>query len=109
MALRLLKEGNATGKISAMRSVHMRRKDRRTAENVLNVLRKVKDPSRMLQRVSIVMPEQKTFNSILMILHPVQSVTAPVRTRTSLPSGDPAEHLTLGQLLAERRKIEDEN
>ncbi len=35
-------------------------------------------------------------------------MTAPVRTRTLLPSGAPAEHLTLGQLLAERRKIEDE-
>ncbi len=41
----------------------------------------------MLQRVSIVMSEQKTINSILMNLHPVQSVTAPVRTRSSLPSG----------------------
>ncbi len=43
-----------------------------------------------------------------MILHPVQSVTAPVRTRTSLLSGAPAEHLNLGQMLAERRNIEDE-
>ncbi len=54
------------------------------------------------------MTEQRTINSILMNLHPVQSVTAPVRTRTSLPSGAPAEHFTLGQMLAERRKIEDE-
>ncbi len=54
------------------------------------------------------MSEQKTINSILMNLHPVQSVTASVRTRTPLPSGAPAEHLTLGQMLAERRKIEDE-
>ncbi len=54
------------------------------------------------------MSEQKTINSILMNLHPVQSVTAPVRTRTSLPFGAPAEHLTVGQILAERRKIEDE-
>ncbi len=33
--------------------------DRRTAENVPNIVREVKDPSRMLQRVSIVMSEQK--------------------------------------------------
>ncbi len=46
------------------------------------------------------MSEQKTIKSILMNLHPVQSVAAPVRTRTSLPSGAPGG--------AERRKIEDE-
>ncbi len=54
------------------------------------------------------MSEQKTINSNLMNLHPVQSVAAPVRARTSLTSGAAAEHLTLGQMLAERRKIEDE-
>ncbi len=43
-----------------------------------------------------------------MNLRAVQSARAPVGTRTSLPSGAPAEHLTLGQMLAERRKIEDE-
>ncbi len=43
-----------------------------------------------------------------MNLRPVQSVTSPVRTRTSLQSGAPAEHLTLGQTLAERRKFENE-
>ncbi len=86
----------------------MRQTDRRTAEKVLNIVREVIDPSRMLQRVSIVTSEQKTVKSILMNLHPVQSMTAPVRTRTSLPSGAPAEHLTLGQMLSERRKIEDE-
>ncbi len=60
MVLRLLKEGNATGKISAIRSVHMRQTDRRTAEKrFLNIVREVKDPSRMLQRVSIVTSEQK--------------------------------------------------
>ncbi len=57
----------------------MRQTDRCTAENVLNIVREVKDHSRMLQRVSIVMYEQKTINSILMNLHPVQSVTAPAR------------------------------
>ncbi len=86
----------------------MRETDRGIAENVLNIVREVKDPSRMLQRCSIVMSEQKTINGILMNLHPVQSVTAPVRTRTSFPSGAPAEHLTLWQMLAERRKIEAE-
>ncbi len=62
----------------------------------------------MLQRISIVNSEQTTINSVLMNLRPVQSMTAPVRKRTSLPSRAPAEHLTLGQMLAERRKIEDE-
>ncbi len=51
MALHLLKEGNATGKISEIRNVHMRQTDRRTAENVLNIVREEKDPSSMLQRV----------------------------------------------------------
>ncbi len=109
IALRLLKEGKATGKISAIRSVHMRQTDRRTAEKRLNIVWEVKDPSRILQRVSIVVSEQKTINSILMNFHPVQSVTAPVRTRTSLPSGAPAEHLTLGQMLPERRKLKMKN
>ncbi len=54
------------------------------------------------------MSKQNTINGISMNLHPVQSVTAPVRTRNSVQSGAPAEHLTLGQMLAERRKIEDE-
>ncbi len=62
----------------------------------------------MLQRISIDNSEQTTINSVLMNLGPVQSMTAPVRTRTSLPFRAPAEHLTLGQMLAERRKIEDE-
>ncbi len=43
-----------------------------------------------------------------MNLHPVQSLTAPVRTRTSLPSGAPAENFTLTPMLSERRKMEDE-
>ncbi len=47
----------------------------------LNIVWAVKDPSRMLQRVSIVMSEQKTIKSILMNLHPVQSMTAPVRKK----------------------------
>ncbi len=43
-----------------------------------------------------------------MNLHPVQSATAPVRTRTPLPSGAPAEHLTLGQMLAKSQTMVDE-
>ncbi len=82
----------------------MLRTDRRTAGNVINIVRDVKGPSRVLQRVSIVMSEQKTIKSTSMNLHPVQSVTAPVRTRPSLSSGAPAEHLTIAQMLAERPK-----
>ncbi len=51
------------------------------------------------------MLEQKKINCIIMHLHPVQSATAPVRTRTPLPSGAPAEHLTLGQMLAKSETI----
>ncbi len=54
------------------------------------------------------MSEQKTVSSILKNLHPVQSVTDPGRTRTSLQYGTPAEHLTLEQMLAERPNIEVE-
>ncbi len=85
----------------------MRQTDRRTAENVLNIVREVK---RSLKNAATSFDRHvgtKTINSILMNLHPVQSVTATVRTRTSLPSGAPAERLTPGQMLAERRKIED--
>ncbi len=64
MALRPLKEGNATGKLSAIRSVHRRQTDRGTAKSVLNIVEEVKDPSRMLQRFSIVMSEQKPIKSI---------------------------------------------
>ncbi len=46
-------------KMSAMRSVHMRQTDRSTAETVLNIVREVKHPSRMLQRVSFVTSDQK--------------------------------------------------
>ncbi len=59
MALRLLKEGNVIGKISAVWSVQMPPADRRTDENVLNIAWEVKDPSRILYRVSIVMSEKK--------------------------------------------------
>ncbi len=34
----------ATGKISAVRSVHMRQTDTQNAENVLNIAREAKDP-----------------------------------------------------------------
>ncbi len=62
----------------------------------------------MLQRVAIVISEHKTVNTILMNLQPIQCVIAPDRSKTSLPSGAPAEHLTFGAMLEERRKIEEE-
>ncbi len=43
-----------------------------------------------------------------MNLHPVWSASGPDRKRTSLPSGAPAEHLTVGKMLAERRKPDEE-
>ncbi len=86
----------------------MRQTDRRTAEKRSKYCPGSKRSLKNAATSSIVMSEQTTINSISMNLGPVQSITAPVRTRTSLPSGAPAEHLTLGQMLVERRKIEDE-
>ncbi len=43
-----------------------------------------------------------------MNLHPVQSASVLVRKRTSLPSGARAEHLMVGEMLAERRNITEE-
>ncbi len=43
-----------------------------------------------------------------MNLHPVQSAGVPVRQRTSLPSWAPAERLTVGEMLTERRKFDEE-
>ncbi len=63
---------SATSTFSAIRSVHMRQTDRRTTGKVLNIARNVKGPSRMLQRVAIVISEQKTVNTILMNLQPIQ-------------------------------------
>lgn len=40
-----------------------------------------------------------------MELHPVQSATASVQNRTSLPSGSPAEHRIV---VAEHRNLEEE-
>ncbi len=62
----------------------------------------------MLQRVDIVISEQKTVNSILMNLQPIQCASPPARSKMSLPSGAPAEHLTFGAMLDERRKTEEE-
>ncbi len=95
---------SAIGKISAIRSVHMRQTDMRTAEKRSKYCPGSKRSLKNSATSSIVMSEQTTINSILMNLRPVQSVTAPVRARTSLPSGAPAEHFTLGQMLAGRPK-----
>ncbi len=103
-----LLRSSATSTFSAIGSVHMRQTDRRTAETVLNIARNVKEASRMLQRVAIVISEQKTVNTILMNLQPIQCASAPARSKTSLPSGAPAEHLTFSAMLHERRKIEEE-
>ncbi len=86
----------------------MRQTDRRTAHTVLNIATIVKEPSRMLQRVAIVVFEGKTVNTILMNLQPIQCAIALARSKTSLPSGAPAEHLTFSAMLEERRKIEQE-
>ncbi len=58
----------------------------------------------MLQRVAIVISEHETVNTILMNLQPIQCAIAPSSVEESLPSGAPAEHLTFGAMLEERRK-----
>ncbi len=88
--------------------VRMRQSDEDTAAEILNIARNVQNASRMVQRITTVIKNQKTVNSILMNLHPVRSVSVPDRKRTSLPSGAPTEHLTVGEMLAERRKIDEE-
>ncbi len=98
----------ATSTFSAVGSVHMRQTDRRTAETVLYNAKSVKEPSGMLQRVAIVISEQKTANTILMNLQPIQCAIAPARSKTSWPSWAPAENLSFGAMLEERRKIEEE-
>ncbi len=62
----------------------------------------------MVQRFITVTKKQKTVNSILMNLHTVRSASVPVRIRPSLPTEAPEEHLTVGQLLAECRKFDEE-
>ncbi len=57
----------------------MRQTDRRTADTVLNIAMNAMEPSRMLQRVAIVISEQKTVNTILMNLQPIQCASAPAR------------------------------
>ncbi len=84
----------------------MRDTDGSTADTVLNIAESVKERSRKLQRVAIVISEQKTVNTILMNLQPIQCAIAPARSNTLLPSGVPAEHLTFGAVIEERRKIE---
>ncbi len=84
----------------------MRQTDRRTADTVLNIVRNVNEPSRMLQRVAIVILEEKL--AMMMNLQPIQCASAPPRSNTSLPSGAPAERLTFGAMLGDRRKVEEE-
>ncbi len=49
----------ATSTFSAVGSVHMRDTDGSTADTVLNIAESVKERSRKLQRVAIVISEQK--------------------------------------------------
>ncbi len=84
---------SATETASGMRNI--RQSDEDTGEEILNIARNVQNASRMVQRVATVVKNQKTVNTILMDLHPVRSASVPVRKRTSLPSGAPAELLTV--------------
>ncbi len=86
----------------------MRLTDRHTADTVLNIPKSVEEPPRMLQRVAIVISEQKTDTTIFMNLRTIQCAIAPARSKTSLLSGAPTEQLTFYAMLEERRNIEEE-
>ncbi len=96
----------ATETVSSMRSICQSDED--AAVEILNIARNVQNASRMVERVATVIKNQKTDNSILMDLHTVRSASVPVRRGTSLPSEAPEEHLTVGEMLTERRKIDEE-
>ncbi len=66
------------------------------------------DPQECCNELPSSISEQKTVNTILMNLQPILCASAPARSKTSLLSGAPAEHLTFGAMLDERRKIEEE-
>ncbi len=82
---------------------------RQSDEDILDIAGNVQNASRIVQRVATVIVNQRTVNSILMDLHPVRSASVPVRKRTLLPSGAPAEQLAVGEILAESRNIGGEN
>ncbi len=98
----------ATTSFLAIRSVHRRQTDGHTAENVLNIARNLTGPSRMLQGVATPISEQKTINTFLMHLAPIQCASASSRSRTSFPSEASVKHLTSRAILHERRKFEEE-
>ncbi len=57
----------------------MRQSDEGTAKDVRRFSRKVKNASRIVQRVISVFKKQKILNTILMNLHPVRFAIAPLR------------------------------
>ncbi len=71
----------ATENVSDMRSipVRMRQADEKTAAEIFDIARNVENASRMVQRITTVVKNQKTVNSIVMNLHPVRSASVPGR------------------------------
>ncbi len=63
---------SATSTFAAMGSVHIRQTDRRIADTVLNV----KEPSRNLEQVAIVISEQKPVKTISINLQQIQCASA---------------------------------
>ncbi len=83
----------------------MRQTDRCNIENVLNIAKNLNDPSTMLQRVAIVISEQR---HLTLNFQPIQCARAPARSRTAFPSGAKAEQLTVCAIVDEGRKLEEE-
>ncbi len=78
---------SATSTISAIGSLHMRQADRRTADTVLNVARNGKEPSRILQRVAIVISEQKQLTPFWLICSRSSAQAPQIGRRRHCPSG----------------------
>ncbi len=96
----------ATSKFPAVQSAQNPRTGKSTAETVLNIVRDVTDTSRMLQRLSIVMTEQKKKSRIVMNLHPVRHMKSPVKARISLIFEAPTKHFFLGEMVLGRETQE---
>ncbi len=84
----------------------MRQTDRRTADTVLNIVRNDKGAFK-----NAVTSCDRHFGrklAIMMNLQSIQCASAPPQSNTSLPSGAPAELLTFGAMLGDRRKVQEE-
>ncbi len=81
---------------TSLDSIRKPRLDKAISEDISALEADIKDPSRMLQKVPVVVEEEKTVNKIFIGLQPMKLANSRAQKRTSLPLGTPAEHLTVG-------------